>query len=126
MSFVGHILANKLEMIEGLPVALMTISAEELLTYKIRTGDTEGLVNFGLSIKGVEMAALIVDRTVLIKMSFRGKGKFPCHKFAAEFFSGGGHINAAGGESTESLEATSERFKTSIKKYANYLTSNAQ
>lgn len=120
--FVGYILSQKMEVLEGLNTVLISISADELKEYNIKTGDTEGLVNFGLSIKGIEFAALIVDRTVLVKMSFRGKGRFPANKFAREFFEGGGHFSAAGGQSTLSLEETVEKFKKAVVTYKEYLT----
>lgn len=120
--FVGYVLSNKMEILEDLNTALIAISADELKEYNIKTGDTEGLVNYGLSIKGIEFATLIIDRTVLVKMSFRGKGKFPANKFAGEFFQGGGHFNAAGGQSSLTLEETVEKFKKSIVTYKEYLT----
>ncbi|KAB2916806.1 MAG: bifunctional oligoribonuclease/PAP phosphatase NrnA [Bacteroidetes bacterium] len=120
--FVGYILSNKMEVLEGLNTVIITVTAEELKQYNIKTGDTEGLVNFGLSIKGIELAVLIVDRTVLVKMSFRGKGRFPANKFAREFFEGGGHFSAAGGQSSLSLEETVAKFKNAIVSYKEYLT----
>lgn len=120
--FVGHVLSNKMEVIEDLNTVLIYIGAEELKEYNIKTGDTEGLVNYGLSIKGIEFATLIIDRTVLVKMSFRGKGKFPANKFAKEFFEGGGHFNAAGGQSKLSLEETVDKFKKALVTYKEYLT----
>ncbi len=120
--FVGYILSNKMEVMEGLNTVIITVTAEELKQYNIKTGDTEGLVNFGLSIKGIELAVLIVDRTVLVKMSFRGKGRFPANKFAREFFEGGGHFSAAGGQSSLSLEETVAKFKNAIVSYKEYLT----
>lgn len=120
--FIGYVLAHKLEIIEGMHTALMVVNAEELQKYQIKTGDTEGLVNFGLSIQGIEMAALIIDRTVKVKMSFRGKGTFPCNLFSREFFNGGGHFNAAGGESDLPLEAVVASFKKHLISYKKYLT----
>lgn len=120
--FVGYILSNKMEVLGGLNTVIITVTAEELKQYNIKTGDTEGLVNFGLSIKGIELAVLIVDRTVLVKMSFRGKGRFPANKFAREFFEGGGHFSAAGGQSSLSLEETVAKFKNAIVSYKEYLT----
>lgn len=120
--FVGYMLSNKMEVLEDLKTVVISVSAEELKEFNIKTGDTEGLVNFGLSIKGIELAVLIVDRTVLVKMSFRGKGRFPANKFAREFFEGGGHFSAAGGQSKLSLDETVEKFKKAIVTYKEYLT----
>lgn len=121
LQLMGYYLQNKIELIEGGKVALSTLNTEELQRYNVRTGDTEGFVNFGLSIEGVVMSALIIDRSVLVKMSFRSKGQFPCNKFAAENFSGGGHFNAAGGSSTDSLEMTVEKFKLALANYKEFL-----
>ena len=114
LKLLGYFLYNKIELIEGGRVALATLNSEELIQFSIKTGDTEGFVNYGLSLKGVEMSALIVDRTQLVKMSFRSKGSFACNDFAAQFFNGGGHKNAAGGSSMDSLENTIQRFKDVI------------
>jgi phosphoesterase RecJ-like protein len=121
MQFVGYCLANKLEVMPNLPVAIIQISQEELLKFDVKTGDTEGLVNFGLSIKGIELCALFVDRSVLIKISFRGRGRFPANQFSKEHFEGGGHFNAAGGQSSQSLAETVARFKQIIYHYQEYL-----
>jgi phosphoesterase RecJ-like protein len=86
------------------------------------TGDTEGLVNYGLSIKDIRLSVLIVDRKVLRKMSFRSKGNFPANELARKYFNGGGHFNAAGGESPEPLAKVVEKFKTVIEEYRTLLT----
>lgn len=122
MRFIGYCLSQKLEILPDLPVAIMSITAEELNRYHIQTGDTEGLVNYGLSIEGIELSVLFVDRTKLVKISFRGKGKFPANSFSRDFFDGGGHFSAAGGQSELSLEATVEKFKEKIHSYKAYLT----
>jgi bifunctional oligoribonuclease and PAP phosphatase NrnA len=120
--FVGYILSNKMEVLEGLNTVVISITADELKQYNIKTGDTEGLVNYGLSIKGIELAVLIIDRSVLVRMSFRSKDRFPASQFAREFFQGGGHFNAAGGQSTLSLDETVAKFKQAILSYKEYLT----
>ncbi len=121
LKLLGYFLNNKIELLADGKVALATLNREELSRYEVKTGDTEGFVNYGLSIAGVKMSALIIDRTVLVKMSFRSKGEFPCNEFAAEFFKGGGHRNAAGGSSTSSLEETVETFRESLESYKDYL-----
>ena len=121
LQLLGYFLANKIEVIENGKVALAHFTAEELKRYNVITGDTEGFVNYGLGIKGVELSALIIDRDYLVKMSFRSTDKFPCNEFSAEFFGGGGHKNAAGGASKDSLENTLAKFKKSIKTYRKYL-----
>lgn len=121
LQLLGYFLANKIELIEDGKVALAHFTSEELSRYNVITGDTEGFVNYGLSIKGVQLSALIIDRDYLVKMSFRSTDVFPCNEFSAEFFNGGGHKNAAGGASEDSLENTLTKFKESIKSYRAYL-----
>ena len=121
LQLMGYFLANKIEVLEGGKVALAHLTVKELEQYNVVTGDTEGFVNYGLGIKGVKMSALIIDRGHLVKMSFRSKNSFPCNDFASEYFGGGGHLNAAGGASTDSLEKTIERFKSGIKNYLEHL-----
>ena len=120
--FMGYCLNEKLQILDEYHTALMCITADELKRYEIITGDTEGLVNWGLSIQGIRFSVLIVDRTVLRKMSFRSKDNFPANEFARTYFNGGGHFNAAGGESSTSLEETETRFKLALKDYRHYLT----
>lgn len=118
---IGYTLAHKLEYFPELNTTLMVLDRNEIRHYGVLTGDTEGLVNWGLTISGVKLAVLIIDRTVKVKMSFRGKGEFPCNEFARKFFNGGGHFNAAGGESDEPLEVVVEKFKEYIKEYKDIL-----
>jgi phosphoesterase RecJ-like protein len=98
--------------------ALISIPWKDLVKYQIRTGDTEGLVNYPLTISGIKFAALIIDRDEEIKCSFRSKGGFDVNLFARNYFEGGGHRNAAGGRSSESLEETTRRFRASLKENA--------
>ena len=113
----GYCLYHKMELLEDGKVALMSLNKEELEMFNVKTGDTEGLVNFGLSILGVVMSVLIIDRTERVKMSFRSKGNFAVNEYSAKYFSGGGHKNAAGGQSEDTLDATINRFKDTIKLY---------
>ncbi|MDX5321933.1 MAG: DHH family phosphoesterase [Bacteroidota bacterium] len=121
LQFIGYCLANKLEVIPELKTAVMSVTREELVRFNIQTGDTEGLVNYGLSIRGIEFSALFIDRTKLVKISFRGSGNFPCNEFSRDHFKGGGHYNAAGGQSTETLEEAVARFKRTLPEYKKYL-----
>jgi phosphoesterase RecJ-like protein len=86
------------------------ISAEELKEYQSQTGDTEGIVNYALSIEGVVFAAIIIEKGDKVKMSFRSVGSFSVNEFAQKHFEGGGHKNAAGGVSALSLEETTKKF----------------
>lgn len=119
--FIGFCLSEKLQIIPEYHTALICVTAEELKRFNVITGDSEGLVNYGLSIKDIKLSVLIVDRTILRKMSFRSKGDFPANEFARKYFNGGGHFSAAGGESTEQLEVVEAKFKQVIKEYATLL-----
>ena len=121
LQLLGYLLSNNLEILEEGKVALGYLSLADIERYNILTGDTEGFVNYGLGIAGVELSVLIIDRGPLVKMSFRSKENFPCNVFSAEQFNGGGHKNAAGGASHEGLEQTIVRFKEVIRQYQVYL-----
>jgi phosphoesterase RecJ-like protein len=110
MRLLGYSISQKLYIIESNHTAYITLSAQELEKYGAKTGDTEGLVNYALSIKGIEFAALIVERSDGIRLSFRSRSDFDVNKFARAHFNGGGHKNAAGGRSDYSLEDTVKKF----------------
>lgn len=115
--FIGYCLDKKLQLFPEFATAIITVSEEELKLYGIITGDTEGLVNYGLTIGGVVFSILIVDRSIIRKMSFRSKGNFPANEFARTYFNGGGHFNAAGGESNDSLQETEARCIRALSDY---------
>jgi bifunctional oligoribonuclease and PAP phosphatase NrnA len=115
LRFIGHVLLNRLEVFYEHNTAMIAIPWKDLVKYDIKTGDTEGLVNYPLSIQGIKLAALIIDRNEEIKLSFRSKGNFDVNTFARTYFDGGGHFNAAGGRSTDTLEHTVQRFRQAIK-----------
>jgi phosphoesterase RecJ-like protein len=121
--FIGHILTHRLEVDYELNTALIWVTKQDLLKFHIKTGDTEGLVNYPLGIQGIKLAALLIDRDEKRKWSFRSKGEFDCNTFARRHFNGGGHFNAAGGESDDSLEQNLNQFKTALKEYATQLRS---
>lgn len=121
LRFIGHILSNRMEVYYELNTALIAISKKDLLRYQIKTGDTDGLVNYPLSIQGIKMAALVIDRDEERKWSFRSKGDFDVNTFARRHFEGGGHFNASGGRSSDSLESTVHHFQQVIKNYAEEL-----
>ena len=116
--FLGHVLMNRMEVYYEYNTALIAISKKDLLRFQIRTGDTEGLVNYPLSIQGIKMAALVIDRDEERKWSFRSKGDFNVNAFAKKYFQGGGHFNASGGRSSDSLEQTVNRFIEAMKENA--------
>jgi bifunctional oligoribonuclease and PAP phosphatase NrnA len=113
--FFGNTLLNRMEIFYEYNTALIAIPQRDLIKYNVKTGDTEGLVNFPLSIKGIKLAAVIIDRGDERKSSFRSKGGFDVNTFARKYFNGGGHFNAAGGKNTEPLEEVIKKFKEAIK-----------
>lgn len=115
LRFVGHVLQNRMEIYYEYNTALIAIPKSDLLKYEIRTGDTEGLVNYPQTIQGIKLVALVIDRDEERKWSFRSKGDFDCNTFARKYFEGGGHYNAAGGRSNDNLEKTVQRFKEVLK-----------
>ena len=121
--FFGNILQNRMEIFYEYNTALISIPQQDLIKYHVKTGDTEGLVNFPLSIKGIKLAAVVIDRGDERKSSFRSKGGFDVNTFARKYFNGGGHFNAAGGKNTESLEEVVKKFKEAIKENKEQLTS---
>jgi len=114
LHLLGFALNEKLKVLPNVPVAVIALSWEELRQFHYKKGDTEGLVNYALSIEGVEMAAFIKEDDNKVKMSFRSKGDIAVNEFSNLYFSGGGHKNAAGGISDVSLEETVELFESKI------------
>jgi len=122
LKFLGFCLLNRLEVIPEYNTAIFAIGAEDLKQFNVTTGDTEGLVNYALTVSGIRLAALIIDRTERIKLSLRSVGDIPCNQICSRFFDGGGHKNAAGGHSTKSLSEVVETFKSILPEYKNLLT----
>lgn len=121
--FFGHVLLNRMEIFYEYNTALIAIPQADLIKFNVKTGDTEGLVNFPLSIHGIKLAAIIIDRGDERKSSFRSKGGFDVNTFARKYFNGGGHFNAAGGKNTEPLDEVVRKFKAAIKENKEQLSS---
>jgi phosphoesterase RecJ-like protein len=121
LRFLGHCLLNKLEVFEEYNTALISVSKDELDTYAIDTGDTEGLVNYALTINGIKLAALIIERPDKVKLSLRSTGDFPANEICKKYFNGGGHRNAAGGASEKSLQDVISEFKGILPDYKSLL-----
>ena len=119
--FIGYALLNRMEVLYECNTAMMSISKNDLLRFRIKTGDTEGLVNQLLTIQGIKFGALVIDRDEERKWSFRSKGDFDVNTFARTHFEGGGHFNAAGGRTDDSLDATVWKFKKVVKQYQEQL-----
>jgi len=121
LRFLGHCISNKLEILREYNTAIISVSKEELNQFKIVTGDTEGIVNYALSINGIKLAAFIIERTDKVKLSLRSTGDFPANEICKKYFDGGGHRNAAGGASSKDLATTVSDFKEILKEYKTQL-----
>ncbi|NVJ86650.1 MAG: bifunctional oligoribonuclease/PAP phosphatase NrnA [Algoriphagus sp.] len=117
LKFIGFAITRRLIIREDLHTAYFVISKKDLKKYQSRTGDTEGLVNYALSLDGIKLAALFSEREDGIKISFRSSVEVAVNKFAADYFNGGGHKNAAGGKSEQSLKDTIERFEKLVEEH---------
>jgi phosphoesterase RecJ-like protein len=121
LRLMGYVLSEKLHVLPQYKTAYITLSAEDLKKFSSQTGDTEGLVNYGLSIKGVRLSVLISDRKENIKLSFRSLGDFSVNEFSRKHFEGGGHRNAAGGQTNTSMEETLKKFLDLLPLYKDQL-----
>lgn len=122
LRFLGVCLSKHLEVLYEYNTAIITANKHDLEKYDILTGETEGIVNYALSISGIRLAAFIVERPDKVKLSLRSKGEFPANDICKKYFSGGGHRNAAGGTSTGSLEEVVDKFKLILPEYKKLLT----
>lgn len=119
LKLLGYCLNEKLEVLADYTTAIISLSEQELNQFNFEKGDTEGVVNYALSIQGVYVAAFFVEKDGLIKISFRSKGSFSVNQLARDHFNGGGHINAAGGAYGSDLGKAIKKFKEIIPQYIN-------
>jgi phosphoesterase RecJ-like protein len=124
LKLLGFVLSQKLHVLPEYKTAYITLNAEELKKFGSQTGDTEGLVNYGLSIKGIKLSVMITDRKENIKLSFRSLGDFSVNELARKYFEGGGHKNAAGGQTNLTLEQTLKKFLDLLPAYKEQLLAN--
>jgi bifunctional oligoribonuclease and PAP phosphatase NrnA len=117
MRLMGYCLNEKMVLVPGFKVAYISISENEMKKFSHSPGDTEGFVNLPFSIKGVVFSALFIEKKDHVKISFRSRGTFPANEFSSKHFSGGGHLNASGGESKEALTKVIEKFISSLHLY---------
>lgn len=117
LQLLGRALQN-MKVFPEFKTSYITLTQKELDEFHYQKGDTEGIVNYGLTIKGILFAAIFIEHKDenIIKISFRSQGSFDVNQFARENFNGGGHINAAGGKSYESMKATINKFEDLISK----------
>ena len=124
LKFIGFAITRRLVVLEDLHTAYFVISKKDLKKYQSQTGDTEGLVNYALSLDGIKVAALFSEREDGIKISFRSSSEVAINKFATSYFNGGGHKNASGGKSDLSLKETVDLFESLIEKSQDELFPN--
>lgn len=124
LKLIGFALNQKLTVLPEYRTAYITLSQDELKRLDAQTGDTEGLVNYGLSVKDVQLAVLMYDRGEEIKISFRSLGDFSVNDLARKHFEGGGHKNASGGSSKQTLEQTLKKFLSLLPEYKESLVNN--
>jgi phosphoesterase RecJ-like protein len=110
----GYALNKRMVVLPESKTAYIFLTKDDLKEYNYVKGDTEGFVNMPLSIKGIHFTALFIEKENFIKLSFRSKGHFPTNEFASKYFSGGGHMNASGGEYFDTLENTIDFFLQSL------------
>ncbi len=122
LRLMGYVLSN-MNVYPGYGAALISLTKEEQSKFDYIKGDSEGFVNIPLSIKNVCFSCFLREDTekAMIKISLRSVGKFPCNKFAADFFNGGGHLNASGGEFLGSMSEAMEIFEKGLEKYKKLL-----
>ncbi len=123
MKLLGYMMYDKLRVYPAFNAALLTLTYKEMRRFFVAKGDTEGLVNMPLQIKGVRFVCFLREEIPgKINVSLRSVDDFPCNSVAAEFFAGGGHKNASGGEVYGTMEYAVGRFRTALTKYKQLLT----
>ena len=123
LRLMGYVLYEKMQVFPQFNAALITLTREEQKKFQYKKGDTEGFVNMPLSMKGICFSVFLREDTEkdLIKVSLRSVGTFPCNEVATEFFNGGGHLNASGGEFYGPMEDAVALFKQALVKYEDLL-----
>ncbi|MCC7506707.1 MAG: bifunctional oligoribonuclease/PAP phosphatase NrnA, partial [Saprospiraceae bacterium] len=122
LRLLGHCLSNRMEYLPEYRTALIWLSRKDYEQFEIQRGDTEGIVNYLLTIREVKLAAFIHNQPTIVKLSLRSKGDLDVQEICRTHFNGGGHKNAAGAYSHDSLNATIKKFKDILPLYKNALT----
>lgn len=122
MRLLGYALNDKMEIIQEYHTAIISLTREEQKRYHFQPGDSEGFVNYPLSVKGIRFSAFFIEKEDIIKISFRSKGSFAVNRFAESHFNGGGHLNASGGEFKGTIETALNIFRDLLAQYHKELT----
>ncbi|MEG1586001.1 MAG: bifunctional oligoribonuclease/PAP phosphatase NrnA [Bacteroidales bacterium] len=118
---MGYTINKKMKIFKPYKAAMISLTAEELKAYEYKKGDSEGFVNIPLSVKGIVFSVFFREDKEYIKVSLRSKGNFPANKVAEQFFNGGGHKNASGGEFFGTMEEAERLFESILPHFENYL-----
>jgi len=118
MRLLGHCLALNMKVLPEYATAYIWLTKEDLEKYDYQQGDTEGVVNYALSIENVAVAALFTERDDRVRVSLRSKGQFSVNEFARAHFNGGGHRNAAGGDIFKNMPETLDWFESLLPAYS--------
>ena len=114
---LGYALHRKMEVMHPYGVAYISLTEKELHRFKFQVGDSEGFVNFPLSIKEISMSAMFLETKNFIRVSLRSRGNVDVNVFARRYFEGGGHKNAAGGKSFVPMPQTIEKFRAAVEEF---------
>ncbi|MCU0370629.1 MAG: bifunctional oligoribonuclease/PAP phosphatase NrnA [Bacteroidales bacterium] len=125
LRLLGYCLSEKLTILPEFSTAFIALSKAELDRFNHQVGDTEGIVNYALSVENIKLAVLLTERKDRIRLSFRSKGNLSVNQIAREHFNGGGHKNAAGGDSFMSLEQTITRLKEVLGQCSEMISSSS-
>lgn len=125
MKLLGYVLNEKMEVFEEFHTAMLSITRAEQKKYNFKPGDSEGFVNYPLSIKNIWFSVFFIEKEDHVKLSLRSKGNFPVNKFAEMHFNGGGHLNAAGGEIYATLDEALLKFRDLLKQYQSELVNGS-
>ncbi|MGB4204301.1 MAG: bifunctional oligoribonuclease/PAP phosphatase NrnA [Bacteroidales bacterium] len=117
LRLLGFCLSEKLVVLKDFATAYISLAKHELDHFQFQPGDTEGIVNYALSIENIVFAALFTEKEDIVRISFRSKGEFSVNEFASMHFNGGGHKNAAGADSEKSLDETITHFVDLLQDY---------
>ena len=121
LRLLGYSITNKMEVLDDFSTSIISLSKDELASFNYQVGDTEGIVNYPLSMKKITMAVLVTERQGVIRFSFRSKGSFSVHELAQKHFNGGGHTNAAGGTLSCSLSEALEKLHKVLPEFRDLL-----
>lgn len=121
MQLLGKVLCQNMNIYPEYNAACIYITREDQQKYNFAPGDSEGFVNYPLSIKGIKFSALFTENEELTKVSLRSKDQIPANAFSAHYFNGGGHLNAAGGRLKKSLAETIAVFEEGLESFKQYL-----